>query len=153
MRPPASFSLAARGRLSRGVLAVYAALFAATVGALLVNQRLKEEPALVRGVIVSAGFSPDGDGRGEHADIALTPGKRDRVVARILDGRGRVVRVLRRRPRDQPGSRRVRFRWDGRTSAGRPAPDGTYSVRLTLRRRGRTVDLRERISLNRGRTW
>ncbi len=139
------------GRLPRGLLAVLAALFALTALALVANQRLKQEPALVRGVGVSPAFSPDGDGVRDHARISVTPGRRGRVTATILDERGRAVRVL-RRERRRPGrrrSRRVRFRWDGRAADGRPAPAGTYRVRLGLPRRGRTVELLKPIRLER----
>lgn len=136
------------GGLPRGVLVVVGVLFAATAFALVANQRLKQAPALVRGVGVSPAFSPDGDGIRDEARISVTPGRRDRITATIVDERGRAVRVL-RSERRRAARRRVRFRWDGRAADGRPAPAGTYRVRLALRRRGRTVELRKPIRLER----
>jgi flagellar hook assembly protein FlgD len=53
------------------------------------------------------------------------------------------------RERHLGSHRRVRLRWHGRTDAGTPAPEGTYTVRVSLRRRGRTIDLLERTRLRR----
>jgi hypothetical protein len=46
------------------------------------------------------------------------------------------------------GGRRHRFRWDGRTRAGRIAPEGEYHLRVGLRRQGRTVTTARKLFLD-----
>src|SRR5207247_229347 len=61
----------------------------------------------------------------------------------ILDDQGEDVRAI---ATDRSlGRGRHRFRWNGRTSGGRVAPDGTYRVRIGLRHQGRSVTPRRKI--------
>jgi hypothetical protein len=59
------------------------------------------------------------------------------VTVAVVDEAGEEVRRL---ADDRPlGRGRHRFIWDGRTAAGRPAPDGPYRLQVVLRRQGRAV--------------
>jgi hypothetical protein len=122
-------------QLILGVLAI------ATLGAMVVAQRAKDAPALVRRVTVTPLITPNGDGYRDVVKIRFTLPRADTVDAAVVDGRGAAVRRL-AAARAVPAGRRVRLQWDGRTDRGAPAAPGTYRVRVTLRRRGRTLDLR-----------
>ena len=135
--------------MSRGGALVLATLALTTVVAVVVVQRAKDAPALVRRVAVTKAFSPDGDGVRDRARIRLEPGRRDRVSLTILDADGRAVRHL-VRGRPKRAGRRLRARWDGRTDAGALAPDGVYRVRVALARRGRELELVDAIRLRGG---
>jgi hypothetical protein len=123
-------------------------LFLATAAAAVAAQRLKDDPALVRRVHVTPLFSPNGDGWRDRATVRLIPGQTDRLAVTVLDGQGHVVRHV-ARARHARRRRFVRFRWYGRTDGGRPAPAGTYRVRVVLHRRGHAVTLRDAIRLSR----
>lgn len=123
-------------------------LFLVTAGAAVATQRLKDDPALIRRAYVTAVFSPNHDGWHDRATIRLIPGEHDRLAVTIIDAHGHAVRHL-ARARGAHSKRFVRFRWYGVTDAGRPAPAGTYRVRVGLRRRGGTVVLQDAIRLSR----
>ena len=129
-----------RGRLLLGLLAM------ATVCAGVVVQRVKDAPALVRSVRVSGAFTPNGDGIRDRARIGFRSGRGDRASVTIVDGGGAAVRRL-AAGRPVGPHHRLRLRWDGRTDAGGPAPPGTYRVRVTLPRRGSTLQLLTAIRL------
>jgi FlgD Ig-like domain len=129
-----------RGRLLLGLLAV------ATVCAGVVVQRVKDAPALVRSVRVSAAFTPNGDGVRDRARIGFRSGRRDRASVTIVGAGGATVRRL-ATGRPVGPRRRLRLRWDGRTDAGTPAPPGAYRVRVTLPGRGSTLELATAIRL------
>jgi len=127
---------------------VLAALFVATVCAVIVTQRLKDGPAILRRVHVTPVFTPNGDGYRDRATVKFLVGQADRVSVSLLDARGAVVRHLAHGRR----ARRccyVRLRWYGRTDDARPAPAGTYRVRVALRRRGKELTLLQDVRLKR----
>ena len=134
--------------MTRPAQLVLAAVALVAVAGLVVAQRLKGEPAYVRRVSVTPRFTPNGDTLRDRATIRFAVGRRDVVAVTLLDAGGRPVRHL-VRARPLPPGRRVRLRWRGRTDAGTPAPEGTYTVRVALRDRGRTIDLLERTRLRR----
>ena len=129
-----------RGRLQLGLLAV------ATVCAGVVVQRVKDAPGLVRSVRVSGAFTPNGDGVRDRARIGFRSGRRDRASVTIVGAGGATVRRL-ATGRSVGPRQRLRLRWDGRTDAGAPARPGTYRVRVTLPRRGSTLELARAIRL------
>lgn len=127
---------------------VLAALFVATVCAVIVTQRVKDEPAILRRVHVTPLFTPNGDGYRDRATVRFLVGRTDRVSVWLVNGRGAVVRRL----AEDRRARRccyLRLRWYGRTQAARPAPAGTYRVHVALRRRDKSLVLRQAITLSR----
>jgi flagellar hook assembly protein FlgD len=136
--------------MSRAGALVLATLALATVVAVVLVQRSKDAPALVRHVTVTKAFSPDGDRAHDVARIRLEPGRGDRIALTILDADGRAVRHL-VRGRPKRAGRRLRARWDGRTDAGALAPDGVYRVQVRLPRRGHELVLLDTIRLGGGR--
>ena len=131
---------------------VIGVLVVATLAALALDQRLKEQPAFVRRIHVNRSFSPNGDRFRDTARIRFAITRPDVVSVAIVDARGKVVRRL-ATDRPAPAGRTLRFRWDGRTDAGRPAPPGVYRARVTLRRRGRSIVLLQRIRLSARAPW
>jgi hypothetical protein len=86
-------------------------------------------------------FSPNQDGRFERAVVALRSREDERVTATVVDGDGDRVRTL-RDDLELPRGELLRMRWDGRDGLGRRVPDGTYRVRVNLRRQGRSIPSR-----------
>lgn len=64
----------------------------------------------------------------------------------VVDGSGRVVRSLSGPERHPKGF--VRTSWDGRTGAGRLAPDGTYHLRVDLVSLDRTITVPDPLNLD-----
>ncbi len=62
----------------------------------------------------------------------------DDVDVYVVDQNGNIVDTL-ASGRHMPIKRRGLFTWDGRTSRGTIAPDGTYNFRVSLIRQGRTL--------------
>jgi hypothetical protein len=123
--------------MNRLAAGVFAALVLATFGAFFVAQRIKNAPTIVQQFTRTPFFSPNGDGRYDRAYVSFKLKRADDVTVSVIDHEGDEVRILadRRIPAYTP----TRFAWDGRTDAGQRAPDGTYRVRVTLRREGRSV--------------
>ncbi len=117
---------------------VFALLVASTFGAFFVAQRLKHDPSPVQQYTAYPVFSPNGDGRVDAERINFKLRRADDVTIDVIDGKGDVVRRL-VEDRPLPAYRQTRFRWDGRTDAGRRAPDGRYRMRITLRKEGRAL--------------
>jgi FlgD Ig-like domain len=127
--------------VSRGAQIFLAAIAIATVCALVVIQRAKDAPALVRHVHVTPVFTPNGDGYRDATKIRFKLGRGDDLTVSILDGRGQAVRRLAVRRRTR-ADREVRLDWDGRTDRGAPAPPAVYRVEVRLDRRDRSIELR-----------
>jgi hypothetical protein len=132
--------------MTRPAQLMLAVTFVATVAALLLSQRLKDEPVFLHRVKATRLFTPNADGYHDTAQIRFVLGRPDAVSVALADARGRVVRHL-AQDRPLPADERVRFHWGGRTDSGARAPDGTYTVRVTLRDRARTIELHKRIRL------
>jgi hypothetical protein len=132
--------------MTRAAQVVLGILFAATVAALVATQTVKDEPAFIHRVKATRLMTPNADGYHDTALIRFVLGRPDSVSVALADGRGRVVRHLRSRA-NVPADRKVRFHWGGRTDTGARAADGTYTVRVTLGRLGRTIELHKRIRL------
>jgi hypothetical protein len=110
----------------------------ATVGAFFVTTRLKRSTPVIEQLTFRRSFSPNGDARFDVALFAFRLRRTDEVTVSLVTRDGDEVRTL---TRDVllSGGKRHRFRWDGRTDAGRVARDGEYHLRVGLRRQGRTV--------------
>jgi hypothetical protein len=115
-------------------------LLGATFAAFFVAQRLKSAPPVIRVHGLAAVFSPNGDGTRDVNRFTLSVAKpvHDMTVD-VVDAESLVpVRRLVSGVSLRPGVK-LRLRWNGRTNAGRRAPDGRYRLRATLRERGATV--------------
>ncbi len=114
----------------------FALLVCATFAAFFAAQELKSKPPRI-GFKVTPFFSPNSDGRFDRGRASFVLLQRaDEVTATVVDRAGDGVREL--LPSTfVPVGRRIRVAWDGRGAGGRMAPDGTYRVRLNLRRQGR----------------
>ena len=126
--------------------AVLAGLLIATAAAFAVTERLKLEKAPIFGTKISPQISPTcGCARGK-ATILLKFRHRDTVTLTIrAANRSLVDTVLDSSP--QPRGTQV-FRWNGHTSEGAVAPDGTYYVEVHLSRQHRTLLLPNPIVLD-----
>jgi hypothetical protein len=118
----------------------FALLVCATFAAFFAAQELKSTPPNVQDLKVNEFFSPNRDGRFERARASFVLKRTDEVTARVIDRGGDTVRVI-ARDRLLRAGRRMRVVWDGRLADRRLAPDGTYRIRLNLRRQGRAVVL------------
>jgi hypothetical protein len=136
------------GESARRIAALlFAALVIATVGAFFVTTRLKRSTPVIEQLTFRRSFSPNGDGRFDVALFAFRLRRSDEVTVSIVNRDGDEVHTL---VEDVllPGRSRHRFRWDGRTDAGRVAPDGEYHLRVGLRRQGRTVTAGRKLILD-----
>jgi hypothetical protein len=123
----------------------FAALVLATLGAFFVTQRLKQTPRLVQTLSVTEVYSPKIPYR--KAGIRIRLKRTDDATVSILDEDGNVVHRLVRNRRYRAGQA-VQLLWDGRDDAGEIVPDGSYRVRVGLRRQGRSVTLLDEIRID-----
>lgn len=119
----------------------FALMVVATFGAFFAAQRLKATPSLVLDVRARPLFSPNQDGRKDRARWGFMLKRDDQLSARVVDEDGDAVRTL-AEGREVDAYDRQGFDWDGTTDAGAVAPDGTYRLRLSLRRQGRSITIR-----------
>jgi hypothetical protein len=125
--------------LTRVARVTFLVLLGATFAAFFVAQRLKSAPPQIRVTGLAPLFSPNRDGRQDVNRFSLTLEKAagdvdvDVVNAGLLR-----VRRLAQDVKVRPGVP-LRLRWNGRTDAGRRAPDGRYRLRVTLVRQGQAV--------------
>lgn len=122
----------------RATAVLFALLVAATFGAFFVAQRLKHGPTLVQKFNRNPVFSPNRDGRLDRENINFLIKQKDDVTVDVVDTRGDRVRRLADN-RTLPAYKALFLKWDGRADDGTMAPDGTYRVRVALRREGRSV--------------
>jgi hypothetical protein len=129
--------------------AVFSVLAAATVAAFFFTQHLKVSTPLVTGIwtptpgTLNPVSGPACDGvPARHTRISFyLQNRSDYVDVNIVNEAGEPVRTLAsgRYLRAHPAVRAY-FYWDGRIG-GRPAPQGTYFVAVTLHNQSRTVEL------------
>jgi hypothetical protein len=127
--------------------ALFAALVIATFGAFFVAQRLKSSEPRISHLGVEGLLSPNQDGRRESVKITFRLRRGDRIDVQVVDRDGDAVREL-ASGRDVEKGEPVVLRWDGRDDERRRARDGTYRVRLVLRREGRSIVLPRNIVLD-----
>ncbi len=131
--------------MTRAARWVFAALVVATLGAFFVTQRLKQTPRLVQTLSVTKIYSPKIGFR--KAGIRLRLKRTDQATVSILNGDGDVVRRLAVNQRYHAG-RAVQLLWNGRDSSGAIVPDGSYKIRVGLKRQGRSVTLVDEIVID-----
>lgn len=126
--------------MTRVAKVAFALLVVATFGAFFVAQRLKATPSLVLEAKARPLFSPNQDGRKDRARWSFMLKRDDQMSVRVVDDDGEVVRTL-TDGRQTEAYNRQTFEWDGTTDEGAMAPDGTYRLRLALRRQGRSITI------------
>lgn len=131
--------------MSRAAGALFGALVLATGAAFLVTQRLKQAPRLVKTLTVTQLISPHV--AFERASIRVRLTQPDQVTISVVSADGDVVRGL-LAGREAGTVRPLDLLWDARDDRGRVVPDGDYSVRVGLRRQGRSVVLLDEITVD-----
>jgi hypothetical protein len=138
-------------RLGAQLLVV--ALLGATALAFVVTERLKLERSPITRTLVTKSFSPASTLVLRRCHCAIREARiqfrlreSERVTISIVSD-GREIRRLLDGSAQRPGLLRVR--WNGRDSAGRLVPDGSYRVRVKLARSHRTILLPNVIQLDR----
>ncbi len=129
------------GAATRAAQVVFAVLVVATFGAFFVAQRLKHGPTLVQKFARdNPVFSPNRDGRLDKSPFRFVIKNDDDVTVDIVDSKGDRVRRMadNRFLRKYTG---LQLKWDGTDDSGALVPDGTYRVRIALRREGRSLTI------------
>ena len=122
-------------------------LLVATAAAFAITERLKlTRGPLMPGTRVSKVFSPTCGCARSHANVRLRLRRPDALTVRIVTPGKRTVRGLLNGVETTRGFSLIR--WDGRTDAGRRAPDGAYQVEVHFARQHQTVLLPNRIQLD-----
>ncbi len=118
--------------------APFALLVVATFAAFFVAQRLKSEPSVINSFDVVKYFSPVCQCNRAEQKVRFELAEADDVTVDVVDDRGdRVARLGTALPAKPFNP--VRVTWRGRTDEGARAPDGTYRIRIGLRRQARSV--------------
>jgi hypothetical protein len=125
---------------------IVAALLLATTGAMVHNQRLRRAGLVIDRIHVTSFFTPNGDQNGDIAEVHFRIKGPDQVQVDVLDSEGRLVRRL-AKGRRMEDRKAKRFLWNGNTDAEQPAPPGTYSLKIVILGRDRTVTPDQRIVL------
>ncbi len=128
-----------------------AVLLIASAGSFLRAEQLKLELSPVARPAPPQHFSPTCTGNPRcqtQADLRFTLRAGQRIELAIVDSSGAVVRTL-----TPPGGKIhakgvVTETWDGKTDAGKQAPDGAYRLRVTLPASGKTITIPNRIVLD-----
>ena len=115
------------------------ALLVATAAAFAITERLKLTKSAISGTKVSRSFSPNCGCARNHANVRIVLRRADTLNVEIVDSSRREVAILAGGLRFRRGE--AKFRWDGRTDAGRIAPDGAYRVKIHLARQHQTIVL------------
>ena len=114
-------------------------LLGGTATAFAVAERLKLQESPIVGPDIQRAFSPGCECPGRTARLSFGLQGRDRVTVTVLDADGNPIRTLADRL-DRPRGR-LTLHWDGRTDGGATVPDGPYTYRVELERKGRTLRL------------
>jgi len=127
-------------------MALVLALLAASAVAFAVTEGAKLSLSPIAGTDVTKVFSPAGH-RYPVARVAFRLRTRERLDAWIENGHGERVRTL-VEGRTYAKGAHLDLVWDGFTSAGQVAPDGTYQPVVKLERTHRTIKLPNPIVLD-----
>lgn len=115
-------------------------LLVATAAAVVVTQHLRDQ-----GPVVSSIHWKTRPGPRYRACFLLT--RDDKVQVAVVNFSDNEIRVLSDEEL-QGGDAPHCFDWDGRTSAGQPAPPGPYHLRFTLERADRTAISGEHLTIH-----
>jgi flagellar hook assembly protein FlgD len=126
---------------------VFAVLVLATVAAFFVTQRLKHSPTLVQQVMAQPYLSPNSVNHHTTVRLSFRIKRADEVTVSIVDPGGDDIRTL-VRDHHLAAYTQWALRWDGRTDAGRLAPDGRYRIRVRLLNQGRSALLARTVLLD-----
>ena len=122
-------------------------LLVATAAAFAITEHLKLIRSPVYGTLVSKELSPVCHCSESTATIRFRLRHPNRVTVTIVDSAGHTVATL-ASDAPRPARQADPFPWDGRTDAGRRAPDGVYKPRVYLANGRRTIGLPNRIVLD-----
>jgi hypothetical protein len=126
---------------------VFALLVLASFAAFAITQRLKHIPTTLQGTaLLVSPFSPTPQGHIKVDRLHFHINHSDDVTVIVVDAHGHTVRTLAYR-HHLLAYRRLRLGWDGLTSAGTPAPAGTYRVEVELLHEKRKIPFPSSIQL------
>jgi hypothetical protein len=117
--------------------AVFAVVVVAAFAAFVITQRLKHTPTVVQQIRETPYIAPGILGhRTERISFKLK--QADLVTVTIEDSQGRTVATV---ASDLPVSRyhTCAVAWNGKTTSGALAQQGSYTARFTLKRQGRSI--------------
>jgi flagellar hook capping protein FlgD len=106
-----------------------ALLLAATAGAMVLTQHLRDEGPVVSNIFFKVKRPPG------HSRACFTLTKADTVQVEMVDASGHVVRVLAPGRPLKGGDEKADahcYAWDGTDDAGNPVAPGTYYLRFEL---------------------
>jgi hypothetical protein len=121
-------------------------LVIATIAAMFVTQRVRRHGLVLDKIKVTETFTPDGDNDADKAVIRFRLTRAETVDITVLDSDDDEVATV---AEDEPHSdhKLLRFYWNGFEDDGAAAPPGTYSLRIFLEGRDRTITPSETITL------
>src|SRR4051812_40089064 len=122
-------------------------LVGATFAAFFVAQRIKSAPPAIDVGRIARFFSPNGDGRADRNNIAITLKRADDATVDVVAVDGDRVRRLADGVA-MSAYRPLRLTWDGKGDDGRVVPDGDYRVRVALREQGRSATVRKTMTVD-----
>jgi len=126
--------------------ATLVALLVATAAAFAITERLKLTKSAIYGTSVAKTFSPTCACKNKRADVAFVLRRADTIDVNVVDRHGKEVTFLAAGAPYRRGE--AKFRWDGKTSTGKRAPDGGYRVMIHLARQHQTIVLPNVIQLD-----
>jgi FlgD Ig-like domain len=122
-----------------------ALLLAATAGAMVLTQHLRDEGPVVSNIFFKV-KRPAG-----HSRACFTLTKHDTVQVEMVDASGHVVRVLAPAQPLKGGDEKADahcYAWDGTDDAGNPVAPGTYHLRFELKEADRVATSDEHLVIH-----
>lgn len=136
--------MTANNRLASGLLV--AVLVAASIGALIGNQRTRADGLVLESIHLSGDIAPDGDGIDDVAAISFRIRDADIVDVDILGPDGEFIRTL-VEDCETGDDEVIEEPWDGTDENGTVVPPGIYKLRIQLQNLDRTVTPEKGISV------
>jgi hypothetical protein len=120
-------------------------LLLASAAAFAITEHLKLIKSPIYRPVVTKAFSPAAHGK---AEISFYLRHRDSVTVSIVDSGRNVIATLPEQV-DRPAKTKLKFRWDGRTSAGVMAPNGSvYQPQVHLSNDRHTILMPNKITVD-----